>query len=156
MADLRTRELIQAPNSRDSSSTEPQLAELTATNYPDIVIADIACDADYDYFVSCGSDIDATVERIESIINTMNIQYDRDVGISHRIATIIVRSDPNDPYTKTYSHDAVKAFYNYWKYNHADIDRNVAHLFSGKDFDGPSIMVSFMNSICMDYAYGLS
>ena len=66
-------------------------------------IAELACDADFEYFSTWGSV--ANVEaRINSVINAVNVQFERDVSITHAITTIIVRTAEPDPYT---SSDAV-------------------------------------------------
>lgn len=145
---------IQSPETIRPISTELANDE---PNNDNLIIANIACDADYEFFVSRGSDIDATVARIESIINTVNVQYERDVGITHRISAIIVRSNRNDPYTKSHSHDLINEFKTHWIYNHSEhIDYDLAHLFTGRDLQGSSAGVSYVGSVCRATPYGLS
>ncbi|MHC4992417.1 MAG: hypothetical protein ACYTGC_15705, partial [Planctomycetota bacterium] len=52
-------------------------------------VAQIACDADHEYFQTWGS-VSEVEARIHSVINAVNVQYERDVDITHAITTIIV------------------------------------------------------------------
>jgi hypothetical protein len=61
-----------------------------------ICTAQLGVDTDYEYYQDWGSGTEA---RIESVINSVNVQYEDEVQLSHLITTIIVRSSPNDPYT---------------------------------------------------------
>ena len=47
-----------------------------------------------------GSVVD-TVADIESIVNALNVIYERDLQITYRITEIIVRESRNDPYTSS-------------------------------------------------------
>ena len=47
-----------------------------------VKVAQLACDADYEYYQDWGS-VAGVEARINNVINTVNIQYDRDVGIEH-------------------------------------------------------------------------
>ena len=97
-------------------------------------IAELACDADTEYFNDYGSV--ANVEaRINSIINTVNLQYESQVGISHQITTIVVRTG-TDPYTFTDAQDRLCQFITEWTNNQQDVQRDVAHLFTGAELAG--------------------
>lgn len=131
-----------------------------ATGAGDIYVAEIAIDADYEYFLSLGADVSNTTARIESLINAVNIQYERDVGITHRISAIIVRSDANDPYTET---DAVKLLdqlKNHFLRSQNNINYDIAHLFTGKDVsyegDRNTIGLAFQGVVCGNSRFGVS
>lgn len=118
-------------------------------------VAEVACDADVEYFTRWGSV--ANVEsRINSIFNSMNIQYERDVNITHVITTIIVRTVEPDPYSTTNSGALLDQFRNHWNANHGAIQRDVAHLFTGKNLNGSVIGIAYVGVICnTPWAYGL-
>lgn len=102
------------------------------------VVAELACDADYEYFLAYGSA--ANVEaRINAVINAMNVQYERDVSITHQITTIVVRTSSNDPYTHKKSRNRLSQFRNEWNTTLAGIPRDVAQLFTGVDLAGGTI-----------------
>ena len=120
-------------------------------------IAQLACDADVEYFQYWGSE-DATQARIEFLINTVNIQYERDVDVVHVITTIIVRTSEPDPYSSTSPATLLSQFRHEWNNNHANIERDLAHLFTGKNLDGNVIaLANCIGCVCVrSQAYCLS
>ena len=104
-------------------------------------VAELACDADFEYFQDYGSV--ANVEsRVNSIINTVNLQYEAQVGITHQITTILVRSSSNDPYTSTDAQSRLCQFITEWTNNQGSIQRDVAHLFTGAELNGSTIGIA--------------
>lgn len=110
-------------------------------------VAEVACDADVEYFNRWGS-VQNVENRINSIFNSMNIQYERDVNITHVITTIIVRTVEPDPYSTTNSSALLDQFRNHWNANHGNIQRDVAHLFTGKNLNGGVIGIAFLGVVC--------
>lgn len=89
-------------------------------------LAELAVDADYEYYSDYGS-VAAVENRITSVINTMNVQYENQVGITHKITAIIVRtSSSSQPYTQTDAEDLLNQFRNEWNSNQGEIQRDVA------------------------------
>jgi hypothetical protein len=99
-------------------------------------IAEIAFDADYEYFLSRGSSVASVENRIDSIVNAINIQYERDIDVRHEIVAVIVRTSINDPYTATTSIGLLNQFDAVWEGTPAldSIQRDTAHLFTGRSF----------------------
>ena len=118
--------------------------------------AELACDADFEYFTKWGSV--ANVEnRINSIINSNNVLYEAQTGLSHTITTIIVRTSSNQPYTQKEASNLLSQFRNHWNANHGNIQRDVAHLFTGKTLAGNTIGIAYLGVVCnIPWAYGLS
>lgn len=117
------------------------------------VSAEIACDADFEYFSAHGA---GTQARIESVINSVNLQYAAQVGISHSIATILIRTSSNDPYTRKPADQLLAEFRNEWNTNQAGVARDVAHLFTGRDLSGTTIGIAYLGTVCnVGLAYGL-
>ncbi len=121
---------------------------------PGLYVAEIAIDADYEYFLAYGS-ISAVQNQINTVINTMNVEYERDLMIRHVITTIIVRSTVSDPYTFTNPDFLLPQFRNHWNSSHAGIQRDVAQLFTGKQIDGNVIGIAYVGEICTSSAYGV-
>ena len=136
--------------SNASSSTAGGALNLAAST-----TAELACDADYEYFQRWGS-VGGVQSRIESVINTVNLQYERDVDITHAITTILVRSSSNDPYTKKPADQLLYQFRSTWLSNHANIQRDVAHLFTGRALSGSTIGIAWVGVVCdSNLAYSL-
>lgn len=121
---------------------------------PGLYVAQIAIDADFEYFQSYGS-IAAVQNQINTVINTMNVEYERDVMIRHVITTIIVRTSASDPYSFTNPELLLPQFRNHWNLNHTSVQRDVAQLFTGKQLDGSIIGIAYVGEICSTYAYGV-
>ncbi len=100
-----------------------------------ICVTELACDSDTEYFDDWGSQVES---RINSVTNVMNVQYERDVGITHQITTLIVRPE-TDPYTSNMSNTLLSQFRTHWLTEHDDIIRDVAELFTGRNISGSVI-----------------
>jgi len=108
-----------------------------ARGVEEITVAELACDADREYFTLLGANTEA---RINTLINTVNIEYERDVAITHEITAIIIRMSEPDPYSATGSLGLINQVVAEWApARHPDITRDVVHLFTGKNVDGSVI-----------------
>ncbi len=121
-------------------------------------IAEIAIDADFQYYQFYGSSVSNVENQVNWIINTLNAQYEDQVGIVHEITEIIVRtSSASNPYTTNNAGNLLSQFRSHWNANHSNIPRSVAHLFTGRNLSGSTIGVAYLSRICqISWAYGLS
>ena len=87
----------------------------------------------------------------------MNLQYESEVGITHDLSYCLVRtSAAEDPYgSVTNSSSLLSQFGTWWNTNQQLIERDVAHLFTGKELDGSVIGIAYLGVICTTNAYGL-
>ena len=124
---------------------------------PGTKIAEIAFDTDYEFYVANGSSISNTIADIEMVMAGVNSIYEDDVQITHQLGTIIVRSDPADPYAATTADGILGEFQNEWNSNQVAIARDVAHIMTGKNVDGSTIGLAYIGVICNGtYGYGIS
>ena len=115
-----------------------------------VLVCRVACDADYEYYVLNGSSVSNTTADIETIINGVSAIYERDTGVSFQLTQIIVRTAEPDPYD-TMSADVLLAQFRLdWRNNHADIPRDIAHLFTGKSF-GTTLGEGYVDQVCPGY-----
>jgi len=117
-------------------------------------VTELACDADFEFFSFHGS-TSAVEDKINAIINTMNEQYERDVAIRHDITTIIVRETSNDPYSDTRkANKLLDEMKDHWNAEQGAVQRDVAHLFTGRDIQSTTIGLAFLGVICdLQFAY---
>lgn len=119
-------------------------------------IAQLALDADSEFHATHGS-VEGALDRMELVISLVNQQFESQVSISHRISWAIVRSSGSDPYTSTnYSTLLSDQFMPHWEINQSHVPRDVAHLFTGKEIDGPVIGLAYVGEICTSFSYGFS
>jgi len=119
-----------------------------------LVYAELAIDADYEYYLRYGS-VAAVETQISSIINAMNAQYDRDVQIRHVITTIIVRTAEPDPYNTSDPNTLLNQFRLHWVNNQTAVHRDMAQLFTGKDLSGSTIGIAWLGQVCTNYSYSV-
>jgi len=100
-------------------------------------IAQMAVDAEYQFFQSFGT-VAATLARVNLVINVMNLQYEREVQITHQITTIIVRQAqnyaPNDP-----TRNLRQQFQDNWNINHTGVPRDLAIMFDANGLGGQAV-----------------
>ena len=106
-----------------------------------VYCAELACDADYEYYQDYGSSSANVQNQIELIINTINGQYESQTGIRHEITQILVRTSSSDPYTSSDYGTLLCQFITEWT-NNQGVSRDVAHLFTGRALDGSVIGVA--------------
>jgi hypothetical protein len=122
-----------------------------------ICTTELACDADFEYYVDYNSNVTSVQNRINAIINTVNQQYEDDVLITHVISTILVRTSSGAPYTSTQAGTLLSQLRNEWLSNQGGVNRDVTHLFTGKSLAGSTIGVAWgIGEICTSGAYCLS
>lgn len=119
-------------------------------------VAELAVDVDVEYF-NIYVTVAATESRVNSVMNTVDVQYSRDVDIDHTISTIIVRTAEPDPYTSTDAGTLLGQFRSHWLANHTGVDRDVALLFTGKQINGSVVGIAWtIGGICTSNAYCLA
>jgi hypothetical protein len=126
-----------------------------------LVYAELAVDADVE-FVNDFLTPEAAQAQIESIINTINIQYERDLGLTHALTRIVLRTSEPDPYSQTNANFLLDEFKLEWDTVQRNVPRDVAHLFTGKNLDTTVVGVAWRggssgsgDTVCGPYGYSL-
>ena len=123
---------------------------------PSLQVAELAVDADFEYFTDYGTE-QATLDRMELIVNIVNDQYESEVSLRHVISVAVVRTTEPDPYDSSDSLVMLNEFRNEWINNQQEQQRDVAHLFTGKDLNSNIIGRAWtIGGICNSSAYCLS
>ncbi len=116
----------------------------------------MAVDADYEFFQLYGS-ITAVENRINTVINSVNLQYESQCGLTHRMQAIVVRTSNTDPYSTNDIGNRLDQLQAEWNgNNHPGVLRDVVHLFSGESFAGNTIGLAYVGVICVSsWQYGV-
>lgn len=131
-----------------ANATADSSAEVTASAVGGLFITELVIDADFPYFQDFGS-VEAAAAKIESIIDTMNLQYERDVSIRHIITAIVVRtSQAEDPYSGNNPSSLLNQVSSEWRTGHIGIARDVVQLFTGRNLSGATIGIAWVGSVC--------
>jgi len=113
-----------------------------------LMIADVAFDADYEYYQSNGSSVTATLADVEAIMNSVAMIYEAQSGITYELTAVIVRTTLSDPYTAPDHENLLDQFQCEWNVNQRDIHRDVAHLMTGRDVLGGFIGSARRDTMC--------
>ncbi len=120
-------------------------------------VAEIAFDADVEYYQLNNSSVPETIADIESVLNAVEFIYARDALVRYSITQTLVRTVEEDPYTATNPNELLGQFRTTWNEQHTDINRDIAHFFTGKEIDGNVIGIAYLRAVCnLDIGYGLS
>ena len=92
-----------------------------ATRGEIICTAQLGVDTDYEYYQDWGSQTEA---RINQVVDSINVQYEDEVNLTHEITTIIVRSSSSDPYTSNDAGTLLDQFASEWNNNQGSIPRD--------------------------------
>lgn len=121
-------------------------------------VCEIGIDADHAYFLSNSSNVNLTVQDIETVMNAVETVYEvPTIGITYEITTVVVRTAAGT-YVNTASSPLLAEFDTVWSSTPESlINADVAHLFTGKNLDGSIIGVARLSSICVSTNhFGLS
>ncbi|MEY2795485.1 MAG: hypothetical protein RIR10_1201, partial [Planctomycetota bacterium] len=112
-------------------------------------IAEIAFDADFEFFQKNGQNATNTVNDIENVMNSVSLVYDRDVNINYEFSGFVIRTTAADPYTTSVMDDLLCEFRTKWNTTpESQIQRDVAQLFTGKTITGNVIGLAWLGVVC--------
>ncbi|NRA97773.1 MAG: hypothetical protein HRU14_16370, partial [Planctomycetes bacterium] len=98
---------------------------------------EIGIDCDVQFYNANGNNLNNTVLDAENVMNGTDAIYQSDVSIGYIITTVIVRtSSGSNPYTTNNASNLLSEFRNYWNANHTGVQRDVAHLMTGRNLSG--------------------
>ncbi len=117
--------------------------------------ADLALDLDFTYYQHHGLTTAGAIADAESIVNGMNVIYNRDVNVSFKIGTTIVRTDAT-LYNTSDIGTLLGMIQSEWTTTQSSVTRDVAHLFTGQPTGGV-IGLAWVDVICnFSYEYAVS
>lgn len=120
-----------------------------------LVSAEIAFDADFEYYQAKGSSTANVVAAVDAILNEVEYFYARDVQITYALTAYVVRTAPF--YAPTSGGTLLEQFRAEWNTNQAAVPRDMAHLMTGK----PGSLIEFgglawVGVVCTGSQYGWS
>lgn len=121
----------------------------------DFRIAQIAIDADWQHYNDFNRNSTALLNDVDSIIAGISTVYERDVLLTYELTQVIIRtSSGSNPYTTNNPETLLNQFQAEWNANHTDVERDVAHLWTGRNMTGSTIGIASLGVICTGSAYG--
>ena len=131
--------------------------EISPSSVSTLKVAEIATEADFDFFTQHGSSVANSNQDALHILNMVEGVYEQQTGLTFSVTFQHVWTTP-DPYPASLS-SALPAFRDYWNANFpaAQYQRDTAHFFTGKAaVFGQGL--SYIGVICSNpaFAYGIS
>jgi hypothetical protein len=122
-----------------------------------ISVAEIATEADHDYFLAAGGAEEANASILD-ILNQVDGVYRMQLSISLQVSYQHVWSTPDDPYESTAPSAMLAEFRNHWNTNFYSVPYDLAHMWTGKNMDGSTIGIAYLGTVCdaRSYSYGIS
>lgn len=123
----------------------------------DYRIAELALEADWQLYSNFfGQNQTTLMNDVDSIVAALNTIYERDVLLTYELTHVLIRtSSASNPYTTSEADALLTQFQNEWNNNQQHIERDVAHLWTGRNLNGSTIGIAFLGTICTDSAYGV-
>ncbi len=112
-------------------------------------IAEIVLDTDYEFYLANGSDANATEQAARAFVDAANPVFIAGPGVRFVVTDVIVRTNPNDPYTSTDITTTLNEFRQVW--GGSPVPHDVAVLISGKTFNGGSVGVAGFQGLCTTF-----
>lgn len=117
-------------------------------------IIELATEADFEYTQAFGGNPNA---NILGIINTVDGVYQNDLNIRIVVVHQHFWNTNADPYGNPDMGGLLNEFANHWNANFTNVRRDLAHIFTGRNFGG-NLGVAWQSSVCVSPAlsYGLT
>ncbi len=118
--------------------------------------AELAIDCDWSFVERVGGTNEEVGQRVDLVVNTMNLQFNLEVGLDHDIVAVVVRTEKSDPYQGTglcVANGLEEQVADIWSVS--TIPHDIAHLFTGRVSNG-TIGCNFVGQVCQTNPYGVS
>lgn len=119
-------------------------------------LAEVAMDADFEFYQLNGSSVSATINDMERVMNRVDDIYVRDSDVTFQLTAMVVRTSAADPYSSSDAGTLLDQFRAEWSSNFVGVRRDIAHLFTGRNINGGTIGVAWLGAVCGSLGYGLS
>ncbi len=118
---------------------------------------EIATEADFEFYLAMGSSLANTYSHIFSVLNLIEGVYESTFNLKFIVTFQNVWTTSNDPYTSTTNAGTLLyEFRTEWNTNRTAINRDIAHIFTNRDFNDNTVGIAFTGEIGSSYAYSLS
>ncbi len=146
------------PNAADHQHHDADGGDQGEVNGRALLLTEIAHDADFQFYSLNGSSEPNTVNDIENVMATVTAIYERDAEVTYETTEIIIRtSSATNPYTSNAAQTLLSQFRTQWLTQHSSVQRDVAHLWTGRTVNGSTIGIAWtIGGICTSSAYCLS
>ena len=111
-------------------------------------VAQIAIDADFEFFQANGGDLEQTLGVLEAMLGEVGGAFAEGPGVALEVAAIVVRTDAADPYSANDPGELFQQVRDEWLTNHPDVEWDAVQLVSGRNFGGAVVGIAGPSSLC--------
>lgn len=111
------------------------------------LVAEIACEADFN-FTSTLPSASAVAQDISRVMAWVSKFYTEAVGVRFRVVRYVLRMNDIGNYTDFDADVLLAAFRARWNFYFSQTDRDLAHLFTGRDMTGDVIGLGSLGVVC--------
>tara|TARA_Y100000589_G_scaffold329326_2_gene375539 strand:+ start:486 stop:2948 length:2463 start_codon:yes stop_codon:yes gene_type:complete len=119
----------------------------------EVLAAEFVADTDYEFYQNYGS-ASAVENRINSLMNSINLLYENQHEIVHDIQAIVVRPENNDPYSSSSIETRLDQVRSVWN-SIGNPAHDLVQLFSGQSFNGNTIGLAYVGAVCSSFEYSV-
>ena len=118
-----------------------------------VLAAEFVADTDYEFYQNYGS-ASAVEDRINALMNSINLLYENQHEIVHDIQAIVVRPESNDPYSSSSIETRLNQVQSVWN-SIGNPAHDLVQLFSGQSFNGSTIGLAYVGAVCSTFEYSV-
>lgn len=138
---VQTVDYLPGPATPEDNNWSPQPLQVASANEHTVqqptLVADIAVEADYEYFANSfrGNMIRAQ-NYVTELLTAVSAIYERDIHVRLRPTFVRIATQPNDPWSTVKISDALIEVKSYWTVNEPGQRRAAVLFLSGKNLGG--------------------
>jgi hypothetical protein len=134
----------------DNKQVLPEKTEASSESYA-WRVAFVAVETDYEYWQLFGN-TDAAVAYVIQLMGTVSSFYERDINVKLYLSYIRIWPNSECPFNEWDTGPALDEFKFYWRDNMDSVERDIAHMLSGKANDAG---MADVDQLC-DYDWGFA
>ena len=119
----------------------------------EVLLAEFVADTDYEFYQNYGS-ASAVENRINALMNSINLIYETQHEIINSLQAVVVRPDNNDPYSSNSIETRLDQVTDFWNDTN-NPPHDLVQLFSGQSFNGSTIGLAYVGAVCSNFEYSV-
>jgi Metallo-peptidase family M12/Regulator of chromosome condensation (RCC1) repeat/Dockerin type I domain len=135
----------------DATEQEAPPSSGNSSMLPNCRTVELALDTDQEFLAKFNGNASAAIGYIQTLVAGGDEIYRRDLALQLRIAYSRLWTT-TDPWTQTSTGNQLPEFRNYWLTNMASVNRDVAHLLSGRSLGGG---IAWLGAVCSDFGFAV-
>lgn len=123
-----------------------------------ILVCEVACESDYEFSLIHNLNASAAAQDIAKVMAWAGKYFTEGANVKFKITRYVIRLNPlTNPYTTSEPGALLDQFAAHWNLKFTQTQRDLAHLFTGRELEGTVIGIARISSVCSEtMGYALS